>query len=367
MWYNNSIMALDSTQKQVPLKVVVIGGGTGNSTVLSGLKTWVGDGLTAIVNTFDDGGGTGKLRDEYVDLLAPGDLRQCLRALSNSPQEELTLLDHRFHEGSKEGSLGLHGQTLGNLIITAASQQNGGNFADALSLVGRMYNITGKVLPASHDNRRLEITLPDGQVIKGEHAAEMTELPSLKGARIGFNKEPTHISAEAKQAIEEADLVVLAPGDLYTSLAPCLVVDGMMEALQKATAVVLVCNLMNRSRHTASFTALDYAQEYERIIGAPVIDRVLYNTRALDEGSLDVQALEGSHPVVADQQALKQAGYTPVGKDLLSSQEVVRNSNDTLAATRSTIRHDPEKVALALMGIYFNNGFGEKAAAAGRR
>ena len=355
-------MALDSTLNHVPLKVVVIGGGTGNSTVLSGLKPWVGDGLTAIVNTFDDGGGTGKLRDEYEDLLAPGDLRQCLRALSNSPQEELVLLEHRFHEGSKDGSLGLHGQTLGNLIITAASQQNGGNFADALSLVGRMYNITGKVLPASHDNRRLEITLPDGSVIKGEHAAEMTETPSLKGSHIGFNKKPTKISNEAKRAIEEADLVVLAPGDLYTSLAPNLVVEGMMDALKKATAVVLVCNLMNRSRHTAGFTALDYALEYERIIGAPVIDRVLYNTQSPDMAALAIQAGLGSYPVLANAEALIKAGFTPVGKDLISRDEVALNPNDSLAATRSTIRHDSSKVALALMGIYFNNGFGSKTA-----
>jgi len=108
-------MSQRKTQNPVPLKIVVIGGGTGNSTVLSGLKPWVGDGLTAIVSAFDDGGGTGKLRDEYEGLLAVGDLNQCLVALSNSPKEELELLRHRFHEGVKNGVLGLHGQTLGNL------------------------------------------------------------------------------------------------------------------------------------------------------------------------------------------------------------------------------------------------------------
>lgn len=351
-------MANKKPQNPVHLKVVVIGGGTGNSTVLSGLKAWVGDGLTAIVSTFDDGGGAGKLRAEFEGLMAVGDLRQCLRALSDAPQEELTLLEHRFHEGVQHGEFGLEGQTLGNLIITAASQQSNGNFADALSMVGRMYNIRGSVLPASHDSRRLKITLTNGQVILGEHQAEMTELPSLKGADIGFDASPTSISKEAKRAIEDADMVVLAPGDLYTSVAPNLAVKGMREALQKATAVVLVCNLMNRSRHTAGYSALDYALEYERIIGARVIDRVLYNTEELDQKPLKMQAREGSYPVLADSRALRKAGFTPVGKDLLSHEAVILNRHDQLASTRSTIRHDPEKVALALMGVYFNNGFG---------
>jgi len=347
-------MSQRKTQNPVPLKIVVIGGGTGNSTVLSGLKPWVGDGLTAIVSAFDDGGGTGKLRDEYEGLLAVGDLNQCLVALSNSPKEELELLRHRFHEGVKNGVLGLHGQTLGNLILAAASQNNGGNFGEALRLVGRMFNITGKVLASSHDNRRLQITLPDGRVIKGEHEAEITELPSFKGAHMGFNKETTRICEEAKQAIEEADMVVLAPGDLYTSLAPNLVVQGMTEALESANAVVLVCNLMNRSRHTVGFSALDYAKEYERIIGAPVIDRVLYNTQAPDAASLKAQAKLGSHPVLADAEALQAAGYTPVGKDLMSRKAPIVSQDDALAATRSTIRHDPDQVALALMGIYIS-------------
>lgn len=353
-------MPVSRKPQSVPLKVVVIGGGTGNSTVLAGLKPWVGEGLTAIVNTFDDGGGTGKLRDEYADMLAVGDLRQCLRALSNSPAEELALLDHRFHAGSS--GLGLHGQTLGNLFLAAASQQSGGNFAEALKLVSRMYNITGTVLPASHDNRRLKITSVDGQVIEGEHAAEVADIPSLKGATVGFDKQPTRISEEAEIAIAEADLVVLAPGDLYTSLAPCLAVEGMREALTGAHAVVLVTNLMNRSRHTAGFTALDYAQEYERIIGADgVIDRVLYNTAAPDPNALKAQERIGSSLVKADPVALNAAGYVPVGKDLLSHSAVPLDPNDELAGTRSVIRHDPERVAHALMAVYFGNGFGAQA------
>lgn len=335
-----------------PQRIVVIGGGTGNSTVLSGLKPLVGSGLTAIVNTFDDGGGTGRLRDEYGDLPAVGDLRQCLRALSSLPPDELALLDHRFQQGAGDGGLGLHGQALGNLILLAASQHHGGNFADALKLAGRLYGISGSVLAASHDNRRLQITLADGAVIRGQHQAESSDIASFQGASVGFDKSPTSISDEALRAIEQADMVVLAPGDLYTSIAPNLVVDGMREALQRAGMVVLVVNLMNRSRHTAGFSALDYAREYERLIGDRVIDCVLYNTEALDGTSLASQMELGSSPVSVDAAALQAAGYIPVAKNLLSHEPVQVSPDDHLAYKRSTIRHDPAKVAAALMEIY---------------
>lgn len=347
------------TTNSIPVRVVVIGGGTGNSTVLSGLKAFVGPGLTAIVNTFDDGGGTGKLRDEYEDMPAVGDLRQCLRALSSLPEAELALLNHRFHAG-KDSSIGLHGQMLGNLFLAAASQYSGGNFVQALNLVSRMYAITGRVLAVSHDPRRLYVTLPDGRLIKGQHATELVNTPSIKGATVGFDKAPTRISEEARKAIEQADMVVLAPGDLYTSIAPNLVVDGMKEALEQAKVVVLVTNLMNRSRHTAGFTALDYAEEYERLIGSRVIDRIIYNTEKINPQALREQAALGSHPVTADVMALKKAGYTPIGKNLVSKETVVLNPNDSLAGLRSTIRHDPEKVALALMATYFGDGLTRK-------
>lgn len=345
------------------MRVVVVGGGTGNSTVLSGLSPYVGEGLTAVVNTFDDGGATGNLRNYYLDLLAVGDLRQCLEALSQAPEDQRALFNSRFALGSGEANLNLHGQSMGNLIIARAMQE----YTDpsvALRLVGRIYDIKGRVLPASDDNRRLEFRLPNGRVIHGEYNAEEDNAPSLKGAVIGFDKNPTDISEETEAAIANAELVVLAPGDLYTSLAPVLAVGRMKEAMRKAGKVVMVSNLMNRNRHTVGFNAVDYVREYERILGINdgerVIDAVIFNTHPPKQAALKIQAELGSRPVEATVEMLESAGYHAVGMPLLSSEEVIFDANDAIAHTRSTIRHDPDKVARAIMGEYFSNSLAKR-------
>ncbi len=345
---------------RIPLDIVVIGGGTGNSTVLEGLKPWAGDGLTAVVNTFDDGGGAGKIRQEYGNI-AVGDLRQCARAMSDLSPRALKILEGRYGPGSGLSNMNVHGQTVGNLILEKALQEYAGDPDGIIDAYSEIYQIRGKVLPVSHDSRQLWVTTKDGVTIKGEHEIEETPIPSLMGAEISFDKE-TSISEQAEAAISEADLVVLAPGDIYTSIGPNLAVRGMKEALRKATAVVQVANLMNRNRHTVGFSAIDYATEYDRIIGERMIDRVLYNNGRLDGAALKYQAkVYGSHPVEADHAALESAGYRPFGKDLLSHQEVKLDANDAIANTRSTIRHDADKVAHALMGIYFGNGWAAKS------
>ncbi len=340
-----------------PLNIVVIGGGTGNSTVLGGLKPYIYDGLTAVVNTFDDGGGTGKIRQEYGGI-AVGDLRQCARAMSDLSSDALGVLEGRYGPGTGMSDMNVYGQTVGNLLLDQAHQLFKGDPERTIAAYSDIYRIRGQVLPVSDDSRRLRITTVDGKVIEGEHEAEMTNTPSLMGAEVGFDGEAV-ISGQAEAAISNADMVVLAPGDLYTSIAPNLAVRGMKEALQKATAVVQVSNLMNRERHTADFTALDYAKEYERIIGARVIHRVLYNNASIPKDALKVQAdFFGSYPVKADRDGLKAAGYRPMAKDLISHDDVIIDVNDALANTRSTIRHDGKKVAKALMAIYYGNGFG---------
>jgi uncharacterized cofD-like protein len=327
------------------MRVAVIGGGTGNSTVLAGLKPWARENLTAIVNTFDDGG------------IAVGDLRQCARAMSNLHPDSLHVLEDRFGLGSGLSDMNVDGQTVGNLIFEKAHQSFAGDPERIIAAYSDIYQVVGKVLPVSHDSRRLRITLPDGNIIDGEHNAEETEISSFRGSIIGFDMDDTDISPEAEAAIAEADMVVLAPGDLYTSLAPTLVVRGMREALSKATAVVQVSNLMNRNRHTVGFSVLDYAAEYERIIGARVIDRVLYNTADPDAEALAAQAEEGSYKVRVNEDELTKAGISAVGKDLISRNKVILGAHDKLAHTRSQIRHDPAKVAHALVGIFINNGF----------
>lgn len=330
---------------------VVIGGGTGNFTVLSGLRPHIGEGLTAVVGMADDGGSTGVLRDER-GVLPPGDVRQCLVALSNSPQETRDFFNHRLSKGKTENS-GLAGHTIGNIMIAGAQEMMDGDINAALDMVGRVFDIKGRVIPATVDDRRLRLTTVDGEVIEGEHVAEESSIPSLRGAKVGFDVEPTKINERAEAAIKEADLVVIAPGDLYTSIAPALAVRGMREALKASQGVVQVANLMNRERHTAGFSVSTHASEIERIVGEPVLGHVIYNTEEPDKETLARYAGQGEYLVEADLDELARATYHAIGKPLLSHAEVKLDPNDAIAATRSLIRHDPQKVAHALLGVYY--------------
>lgn len=331
-------------------QIVVIGGGTGDFTVLTGLKPYVGEGLIAVVGMADDGGSTGVLRDE-LGVLPTGDIRQCLVALSGAPQETRDLINHRFDKDGT-GVSGLAEHSLGNILIAAAQREKGGDMIAALDMLGKFLNIQGQVLPATIADRRLKLTTVEGEVINGEHVAELNNTPSLMGATVGFDKEPTVIHERAEAAIKEADMVVIAPGDLYTSIAPALAVRGMREALMATRGVVQVANLMNRYRHTAGFTVSDYAKEVERIAGAPILGHVLYNSERPSDKTLADYAGEGEYPVEVDLHVLSQARYKAIGKSLLSKAEIVIPPGDPLRDSRSLIRHDPQKVARALLDIY---------------
>jgi len=364
----------------MPRHIAVIGGGTGNKTAVAAFSQspFNGEGVTAIASTFDDGGGTGALREVYSALPAVGDMRQCFDAMSNLSPRALRALASRFGAGENVSDrLFLEGQTLGNLIIAGVIQTefaNGGTFSSALKIVGELLQAKGRVAPPSNDIRTLVYTLPgEDEPIFGEHQAEETKIPSFKGVEISFLEgsrdqcsdvrlamKPAHISQEADHAIRSADVVILAPGDLYTSIAPNLAVEGMREALEAAKVVFMISNLMNRDRHTVGFTTYDYVREYERIIGARVIDRVIYNNVRLDGLALKAQEAKGSHPVRPDAKGMKTSGYVVRGFDLLSHEKVVVDPNDSLGATRSEIRHDPMKLATAVIEVYINNGFSHK-------
>jgi uncharacterized cofD-like protein len=337
-------------------KVAIIGGGTGSSTIITGLSPRFGERLTAISNMVDDGGSSGELRDQY-GTLPPGDIRQAIAAMMPPGDKMLkarALLGYRFGQG-KNGLSGLAGQSLGNLIIAAATEICGGDISEGIRFINQgIFSEAGRVLPVTKEDRRLVITTTKGKVIHGEHAVAMDKIPSLRGARIGYDKDPTVISKEADQAIKSADITIIAPGDLYTSIAPALAVKGMSQALSSSKVVVLIVNLMNRDRHTVGFDVGDYVDEAERIIGAkkPVIDYVIYNTALPDEKTLVRYAKEGESPVYFDEQKLKAASYKTIGKDFLSSEAVEVDPDDALGSTRSLIRHDPLKVALCILKIY---------------
>jgi uncharacterized cofD-like protein len=337
-------------------KFVVIGGGTGNFTVLSGLKHRLQDQLTAIVGMVDDGGSTGELRDQFATL-PPGDIRQCLIALSNvSPDIKDLFGYHRFDHGSGQTPSDFEGHNLTNIILTAAQQRYGGDFNKAIAVISDLLLVKGKVLPATLDDRRLKITTIDGQVLTGETSIEHTNIKSLAGCSISFNKTPTTLNEAARTAILAADMVIIAPGDLYTSIAPALAVDGMREVLEHAKIVVQVSNLMNRDRLTVGFTVVDAANEVQRIVGSPILDYVLFNNQTPSEELLRRYASkEGEYPVEYVALQSKGLSYKTVGRDLLSDLEIVLDPADAIAESRSLIRHDQQKVADALMGIYYGH------------
>ena len=326
------------------INIVVIGGGTGSFTLLSGLKNYTHN-ITALVNMVDDGGSTGQLRDE-LGVLPAGDVRQCLVALSTSPKVR-DLFNYRFDEGSMKG------HAFGNLFMAALEKMTG-NFTEAVKVAGEVLNIRGRVEPITFDNITLVTRLADGTVVRGQHEAESLIIPV--GERPWLDLEPTaRINPQARQAILNADLVVIAPGLLYGSLAPALLVSGVTHALAETKAKkVYVCNLVNKPGQTDEFTVADYASEIERFAGVK-LDHVLYNNHRPSQELIDRYAKDGELLVEWNKEELKKKLFYASGKRLIAD-EVWENTNaasDPLAAQRSLIRHDADRVARELMRIYF--------------
>jgi uncharacterized cofD-like protein len=322
--------------------VVVIGGGTGSFALLSGLKKYTSN-LTAIVNMADDGSSTGVLRDE-LGVLPPGDARRCLVALSRSPKVR-DLFEYRFDEGA------LKGHAFGNLFLAALEKMTG-SFAEAVATASEVLNVEGRVVPATLDNVRLRLTWPEKQIVlRGERVIDVEQFAHDPRAAILSLEPAARANPEALAAILTADIVVLAPGDLYTSLGPILVAAGFREALLTTKArVVYVCNLVTKKGQTDGFDVAAHAAEIERFVGAPVLDVVLYNVAKPSAGLLKRYAKEGEYGVAVDEPSLRAAHYQAIGTDLLSrtaARPVTRG--DSLALHRTYIRHNAAKVAQALL------------------
>lgn len=325
-------------------RIVVIGGGTGSFTVLNGLKHYARD-ITALVNMADDGGSTGQLRDE-LGVLPPGDVRQCLVALSDTPKVR-DLFNYRFEEGSFQG------HAFGNLFLTALEKMTG-SFPEAVELASEVLDITGKVEPITLTNVTLCMKPGNGKAIQGEFAIAHADFGN---SRPNFWLEPeAELNPEAIKAIEEANVIVIAPGNLYGSLAPALIVPGMREALLNAQAKkAYICNLVTKPGQTTGFKVHDFAAEIERLVGAEFLDYVIYNKALPSEDLLQRYAKEGEFAVEIDTDALSGAHYKAKGVDLVAG--TIWNgaqSSDPIAHARTLIRHDSDKVARQIMKIYFS-------------
>jgi len=328
------------TPEQV--KIAVIGGGTGSFTLLSSLKDHTNQ-IAALVNMADDGGSTGVLRDE-LGALPPGDIRQCLLALSDSPKVR-DLFNYRFDSGS------LKGHAFGNLFLTALEKMTG-NFAEGVELASEILNITGTVEPITLSNIKLAMRQNNGDVVRGEF--EIAHL-DFEGHRPEFWLEPdATASPRALRAIEQADMVIIAPGNLYGSLAPALIVPGIGAALAQSKALkVYVCNLVTKPGQTDGLKVHDYAAEIERLAGEPFLDAVIYNTQKPSDDLLKKYAKEGELSVEYDKAALKEAHYLAVGTNLLAG-EIWQNVNksDPIGEARTLIRHDSAAIARSLMELH---------------
>jgi uncharacterized cofD-like protein len=314
------------------LRIAALGGGTGLPRVLAGL----GPGLepdeerrvdvTAIVTTADDGGSSGELRRAY-GVPAPGDVRNCLVALAAGPNPLAGVFQHRF-----EGGGGLHGHTVGNVVLTALAQRLG-DFASAVAAAAELLDVRGRVLPASAEPVELLARLEDGRVVRGEAALARARgrVAELRLAR------PAHAPAAAVDAVLSADVVVLGPGSLYSSVLASLLARGMPEALRATSATrVLVVNLFTQPGETDGYTAADHVRALRRHLG-DVIDVALVHRPPVPVAIARAYADEGAAPVAFDRAALEALGVVPVVLDLLAPGDVGR--------------HDPQKLARALLAI----------------
>jgi uncharacterized cofD-like protein len=323
--------------------IVVIGGGTGSYTVLSGLKRYT-DNITALVNMSDDGGSTGLLRDE-LGVLPAGDVRQCLVALSET-EKVRDLFTYRFDEGS------FSGHTFGNIFISTVEKMTD-SFERAVEFASELLNIKGRVMPITLDSVTLIATTKDGKQIKGESKIANAKLSSLR-PKLSYDV-PARIHKPAEEAIMSADVVVVAPGNLNGSIGPALIVQGVGRALKNTRAkVIVVSNLVNKPGQTENFTVIDHVSEIERYAGADVVDYVIFNTDEPTKQMKDIYVRDGEYMLEFDLDELEEQSYRAVGLPLIDKTPVKINKQDSITHVRSLIRHNKDALAREIMKIYFS-------------
>jgi uncharacterized cofD-like protein len=326
------------------VKIAVLGGGTGSFTLLSALKGHTKQ-LAAIVNMVDDGGSTGVLRDE-LGALPPGDVRQCLVALSDSSKVR-DLFNYRFESGT------FGGHSFGNILLTALEKVTG-NFNEAVETASEILRINGVVIPATLDDVRLKMEWPEASLIlRGERVIDADYFRhDPRRATLSLLPSAT-ANPMAISAIEQADMVVIAPGDLYTSIGPLLVIDGIAEALKNTKAsCVYVANLVTKNGQTTGFTVSDHASEIERFVGGPFLDYVLYNEEVPTRKIMQKYKAEKAFLVKVDKKVLVNMPYKAIGGNFLGKMASKKHKADKLPVTRSLIRHDASAVASAIIGLY---------------
>jgi len=315
------------------LRVLAVGGGTGLSTVLRGLKYHVAQPrpaefrpaisrLTAVVTVTDEGGSSGRLRRD-LRMLPPGDIRNCLVALAEDEQLLTKIFNYRFTKGH-----GLRGHSLGNLLLAALTSLTH-DFAKAVRLSSEVLAIRGEIFPATLADVHLKAVTRDGVVLQGERSITRTRAPIRRLQIVPSRCRPL---PETLAAIREADLITFGPGSLYTSLVPNLLVQGISTEIARSRAVkVLVCNLMTQPGESRGYSAADHVRALHQHARRKIFDYIVLNTRPLSRRLLARYAAEHAEPVPLDLDAVRALGVKPVCADLLIEDHVARHDSRHLA------------------------------------
>lgn len=326
-----------------PLKrIVTIGGGTGQFVLLSGLKKHPVH-ISAIVSMADDGSSTGILRDE-LGVLPPGDVRQCLVALSDSPHALRPLMNYRFEQGA------LKGHSFGNIFLSALEKVSGG-FLKGVQEAMDILSIKGEVIPVTGDDARLVLHLKDGKMILGEDAIGTASFQKKGIKKLSFRSR-IRPNQRALAAIQKADMIVIGPGDLYTSVLPNLVVPKIADAIRESQAkVAFVANITNKKGHTGGFDVDGYVEEIEDRIGKKRIDYVVHNTHVPAPSLVKrYEKEEGKNMLVEfREEANPNRAYRLIRGDFLKNGASSEEKNDPIHSTRSFIRHDSDKLARVII------------------
>ncbi|MDD2181072.1 MAG: YvcK family protein [Bacilli bacterium] len=303
-------------------KIVVLGGGTGMSTLLSGLKMFPID-ISAVVSVSDDGSSTGRLREEF-NIPAVGDIRRVLVSLSETEPLFEKLLNYRFNTTSD-----LHGHTVGNLLLTAASNVSG-NMSDGIEMMSKVLNLKGKVVPLTEDNVVLLGKMEDGSIIEGEHNLTNSNLII---SDVFYKENPT-VNPNVIKKIAEADLILLSMGSVFTSIIPNLVCEGVVEALEKSRAKIMyICNMMTQPGETDDFNVSHHIKLLNKYLGKRKIDVVIVNNGKISEElTKKYETLEQKDPVIYDQSNVEALDVEIIASDFT----MIIDEN---------IRHDYKKLA----------------------
>lgn len=318
------------------INIVVVGGGTGLSTMLRGLKKYTPN-ITAIVTVSDNGGGSGVLRQE-MNMLPPGDIRNCIMALSNTEPTMEKLFNHRFQKGQ------LKGQSFGNLFLAAMNDITG-SFEEAVRHVSEVLSITGKVLPVTSQDVQLCAKLDNGSVVCGE--SEIVGICKATNSRIDqvyllpHNPSPL---PEAIKAITSADVILLGPGSLYTSIIPNLLVDQVAKSIASSSALkIYISNVMTQQGETDGYNLMEHVEAIEKYLGKDIIEYVIYNTGEIPQDYINNYKGERAEPVKHVVHKFTSDHITIIEKDIVK-----------LYQEKKLVRHDEDKLAKSIFDLYHN-------------